>query len=111
MNKKLTLTALCLGICLAFALSSSASDVVQGKCLEFNRDQKIIKLEEFDTNFSKESPYGQSTGIVSEFDCSKAKIGITPEPGDILRIAFKSQGDIKSALKVMNVSKQDLRKK
>lgn len=107
----LKISALCLAICLVLALNSSASEVVQGKCLEYNTEVKIIKLEEFDTNFSKEAPYGQSTSIVSEFDFSKAKIGITPEPGDILRIAFKINGDAKKAIKIMNVSKQDLRKK
>ena len=111
MKIKLRIPVLCLALCLVFALNSSASEVVQGKCLEYNTELKIIKLEEFDTNFGKEAPYGQSTGIVSEFDCSTAKIGIKPEPGDILRIAFKINGDAKVAIKVMNVSKQDLRKK
>ena len=36
---------------------------------------------------------------------------IPPEPGDILRIAFVVEGEKKKAAKVMNVSKQDLRKK
>lgn len=111
MKIKLKIPALCLAICLVFALNSSASEVVQGKCLEYNTESKIIKLEEFDTNFGKQAPYGQSTGIISEFDFSKAKIGITPEPGDILRIAFTAKGNAKLAIKVMNVSKQDLRKK
>lgn len=111
MKVKLKIPVLCLALCLALALNSSASEVVQGKCLEYNAESKIIKLEEFDTNFDKEAPYGQSTGIVSEFDFSTAKIGITPEPGDILRIAFKINGEAKVAIKVMNVSKQDLRKK
>lgn len=109
--KILRIPALCLALCLVFALNSSASEVVQGKCLEYNTESKVIKLEEFDTNFGKEAPYGLTTGIVSEFDCSNAKIGITPVPGDILRIAYKIKGDTKTAIKVMNVSKQDLRKK
>lgn len=111
MKIKLRIPALCLAICLVLALNSSASEVVQGKCLEYNTESKKIKLQELDTNFSKEAPYGQSTAIVSEFDCSKAKIGIRPEPGDVLRIAFTIKGDTKVAIKVMNVSKQDLRKK
>lgn len=111
MKIKLKIPALCLALLLILALNSSASEVVQGKCLEYNAESKIIKLEEFDTNFGKEAPYGQSTGIISEFDFSEAKIGIKPEPGDILRIAFTSKGNAKLAIKVMNVSKQDLRKK
>ena len=111
MKRKLKIPALCLAICLVWALNSIASEVVQGKCLEYNTELKIIKIEEFDTNFSKDAPYGQPTGIISGFDLSTAKIGIVPEPGDILRIAFKIKGDTKVAIKVMNVSKQDLRKK
>ncbi len=111
MKIKFKIPVLCFALCLVFTLNSGASEVVQGKCLEYNVESKMIKLEEFDTNFGKEAPYGQTTGIVSEFDCSKAKIGITPAPGDILRIAYKIKGDTKMAIKVMNVSKQDLRKK
>ena len=88
-----------------------ASEVVQGKCLENNTEKQTLSLEEYDTNFSENSPYGNSLGIISEFDLRNAKIGIFPEPGDILRIAYKIVDDKKTALKVMNVSKQDLRKK
>lgn len=111
MKKTLYLSALCLAVCLLFAVNSSASEVIQGKCLVYDTDAKTIKIEEFDTNFSKEAPYGQPTGIISDVDCSTAKIGIFPEPGDILRIAYKVDGERKEAVKVMNVSKQDLRKK
>ena len=111
MKRKLYLSALCLAVCLFFAVNSGASEVIQGKCLEYDTAAKTIKLEEFDTNFSKDAPYGQSTGIISVVDCSKAKIGIFPEPGDILRVAYKVNGEVKEAIKVMNVSKQDLRKK
>ena len=88
-----------------------AFGVVQGKCLENNKDQKTIKIEAYDTNFGPENPYGKSTGILTVYDVSEAKVGITPEPGDILRIAFTVEGEKKKAAKVMNVSKQDLRKK
>jgi hypothetical protein len=70
----------------------------------------MLVLEEYDTNFSTENPYGTPTGIMSEFDVAKAKIGIKPEPGDILRIVYTDQSGQMKALKVMNVSKQNLRK-
>jgi len=111
MKKKVYLSALCLAVCLFFAANISASEVIQGKCLVYDTGAKTIKLEEFDTNFSTDAPYGQPTGIISDVDCSQAKIGIFPEPGDILRIAYRIKGEVKEALKVMNVSKQDLRKK
>lgn len=102
--------ALALGVCF-LAGQAHAFGVVEGKCLEYNKAQKIIKIVEYDTNFSKEAPYGHDTGIESVYDVSQAKIGIPPEPGDILRIAFTVEGEKKTAAKVMNVSKQDLRKK
>ena len=88
-----------------------ASEVVQGKCLENNTEKQTLSLEEYDTNFSKDAPYGNSSGIISTFDLRNSKVGIFPEPGDILRIAYNIVEDKKVALKVMNVSKQDLRKK
>lgn len=88
-----------------------AAEVAQGKCLAYSVDKKNIQIEEFDTNFAPDAPYGNPTGIVSEYDVSKAKVGILPEPGDVLRIAFDIKADQKVALKVMNVSKQDIRRK
>jgi len=37
-------------------------------------------------------------------------VGLSPAPGDVIRVAYKVQGSSFLALKVMNVSKQDLRK-
>jgi len=96
---------------LLFAASAVASEVAQGKCLEYNKEAKTVKVQEYDINFSKEFKYGNPTSIESEFDVSTAKIGKAPEPGDILRISYKIEGNSKIALKIMNVSKQDLMKK
>ncbi len=89
-----------------------AAEVAQGKCLEYDQGKKELTIQEYNTEFSKEMPYGKPTLGVSRFDVSNAKIGIIPQPGDILRVAYeKASGKLKKALKVMNVSKQDLRKK
>ncbi|NJB68058.1 hypothetical protein GGQ74_001731 [Desulfobaculum xiamenense] len=91
--------------------SAFAAEVVQGKCLGYDTAAATIEVEEYDINFSKDHPYGHSTGIRSLFNVKEAKIGITPETGDVLRIAYDVKGSQKMALKVMNVSKQDLSKK
>lgn len=91
--------------------SVSAAEVAQGKCLEYDPTKKEVTIQEYNTEFSKEMPYGKPTVAVSKFDVSGAKIGMEPKPGDILRIAYKADGKAKKALKVMNVSRQDLRKK
>ena len=93
------------------ASAAAAGEVSQGKCLEFDQATHVIKIEEFDTNITPDAPYGKSTGNQLAFNVAKAKIGIPPQPGDVLRIAYKVEGDAKMASKVMNVSKQDLRKK
>ena len=88
-----------------------AAEVIQGACVSYDAGNHTLVVEEYDLNFTPENKYGQATGIESTFDTATAKVGIEPEPGDILRIAFVLDGDAKTALKVMNVSKQDLRKK
>ncbi|TVM14587.1 hypothetical protein DPQ33_17115 [Oceanidesulfovibrio indonesiensis] len=85
-----------------------AAEVAQGECVSYDAENKIIVIEEYDTNFDLENRYGHPTGIITEFDATSAKIGILPEEGDILRIAFVVEGSKKMALKVMNVTKQDL---
>lgn len=101
-----------LGLVLCLAGSpAAAAEVSQGKCLQFDENSRTITIEAYDIQFSKEFPYGHPTGATESFDVSNAAIGIRPEAGDILRLAWVSKGDQRSALKVMNVSKQDLRKK
>ena len=88
-----------------------AGEVSQGRLIGFGTAPTTITIEEYDINFNAQNPYGTPTGIVTQYDVSSAKIGIAPEPGDILRIAYVENGDSRRAFKVMNVSKQDLRKK
>jgi len=92
-------------------VSVFAAEVSQGKCLEYDQGKNELTIQEYNTEFSKEAPYGKPTIAVSKFDVSDAKIGEPPKPGDILRIAYKANGKAKKALKVMNVSMQNLRKK
>jgi hypothetical protein len=104
----------CLVALIVVAFSASAvlgAEVSQGKCVNFDKDKKLIAIEEYDLNFSKEFPYGKPTGVESVYDVSTAQIGIPPQPGDVLRIAYDVKGTDRIAIKVMNVSKQDLRKK
>jgi hypothetical protein len=96
---------------LALPVGALAGEVSQGKTIAYDETAKTIKIEEYDTNFTPEAKYGQPTGIISEYDLAKAKVGIIPENGDVVRIAYDINGQRKVAIKVMNVSKQDLRKK
>ncbi len=49
-------------------------------------------------------------GETAVFNVAEAKVGLSPDPGDVIRVAYKVQGNSFLALKVMNVTKQDLRK-
>lgn len=105
------IVACCLIALAALAGPAAAADVSQGKCIQYDKQMGVITIEEFDAQFSAEAPYGRPTGVQAAYDVSGAVIGIAPEPGDILRLAYHVEGDRKVALRVMNVSKQDLRKK
>lgn len=111
MRKKYPMYVMPLVVLLVFASMATAAEVIQGMCVVVDKDKNIIAVEEYDLNFDAEYPYGRSTGNVAQINVAEAKIGIDPEPGDILRVAYKVMGSDKIALKVMNVSKQDLRKK
>lgn len=92
--------------------ASQAADVAQGKVLSVDKATNTLTIEEFDTHKSPEHPYGRSTGVTSEYKIVKETlIGIPPQPGDVIRIAFKMQNTERVAVRIMNVSKQDLRKK
>ncbi|MBI5895175.1 MAG: hypothetical protein HZB24_03885 [Desulfobacterales bacterium] len=91
--------------------TAAAAEVSQGKCLQFDKERKLVTIEEYDINFSPEHPYGQPTGTQSEYDLATALIGIPPAVGDIIRLAYDVKDGAKVAIRLMNVSKQDLRKK
>jgi len=97
-------------ILFCFSLAYGA-EVVQGKVLKIERDGALVTIEEYDLNFSKEQPYGRPTGVSSVYDLSKATVGMPAQVGDVLRIAYEVKGKERMAVKVMNVSKQDLMKK
>ena len=111
MKRNMLLFALVLVAAVGLASTAPAAEVSQGKVIQVTKDPARVTIEEYDINFSKAAPYGQPTGITTVFDLSTAKIGIPPEAGDVLRIAYVVEGSTNKALKVMNVSKQDLRKK
>ena len=111
LKAKFLLMALSFPLTLLFLDTAPAADVAQGKCIDFDTVGKRVTLEEYSPEISKEHPNGKLTGRVLIFDFADAKIGIPPERGDILRIAYTVEGGVKRAIKIMNISKQDLRKK
>ncbi len=109
--KRALYTALCLSLVVLLAAVASAGEVAQGKCVSFDQKGMVIVIEEYDIQFSKEHPYGRPTGVQSSYKAADAQIGVLPQSGDILRISYVVRGKENVALKVMNVSKQDLMKK
>jgi hypothetical protein len=107
------LPALVLTIALALFISNpaDAASVVQGELVsDYTTGIATIKVNEYDINITNDKPNGNPTGTITEFEISDAMIGAKPEKGNILRIAFIEEGGKKKALKIMNVTKQDLRK-
>ncbi len=108
----LTCCLVAVGVALCLLGSpATAAEVSQGKCIQYDEAAHKITIEAYDLQFSKAFPYGRPTGVIEDFDVASAAIGIQPQPGDILRLAWKDRSSVRTALKVMNVSKQDLRKK
>lgn len=111
MRRPIGLAILVIMWLMGLAAAGMCAEVSQGKCLKFEETSKLITLEEYDTDFSPEHPYGRPTGTTSVYDASGALIGASPKPGDVLRIAYEVKGTQRVALKVMNVTRQDLMKK
>ncbi len=88
-----------------------SAEVAQGKTLKFDKDKMVILIEEYDLDITPQNKYGKSTGKELSFILKDALIGRTPEPGDIVRIAYTPSGQGNMAIRLMNVSKQDIMKK
>ena len=79
------------------------SQVFQGVCISLDNDGKALVLE------NTEPTSNRIEGGRAVFDLTEARVGLTPEPGDIIRVAYQEEDGVYRAVKVMNVSKQDLR--
>lgn len=100
-----------MALAVCFAVPAMAANVSEGKCITNDEASKTITIEEYGVKTSRAHKYGEPTGKQLTFDSREALIGITPEPGDILRIAWTEKNGKKVAIRIMNVSKQDLMKK
>lgn len=81
------------------------SKVYQGQVVSLGEQGKTIVLA------NSQPKLNPVKGDTATFDLSQARVGLPPEVGNTMRIAYLKKGDRLMAIKVMNVSKQDLRKK
>jgi hypothetical protein len=84
--------------------NESKSYVYQGECLRFSAADKILELK------NTQPQLNPIPGDGAVFNLAEAKVGLSPAPGDVIRVAYKVQGNSFLVLKLMNVSKQDLSK-
>lgn len=108
MRKMRVITVLGAALILAaFAATALAGEVFQGVAVSYDAAAKKLVLKNTEPDRNKVPK--DMTEVA--FDVSQAKIGLPPAAGDKVRVAYDKQGDKLVALKVMNVTKQDLRKK
>jgi hypothetical protein len=98
-------------LALCVAVPAMAASVAQGKCVSYDADKQVLVIDEFDIKFTPEHKYGQPTGKQLTFSTKDALVGITPQPGDICRIAYEAKDKENKAIRVMNVTKQDVMKR
>ena len=112
LKNKLLFTVLTIVITVVLIIPvAMAAEVVQGKCVAIDVEKKIYTIEIYDTTKDKDNPYGRSTNKNIVMNYSKAQVGKDPEVGNILRVAYKVEGTDNMAIRVMNVTKQDIMKK
>ena len=96
---------------LFMAVPVMAADVAHGKTIKFDKDKLVIVIEEYDLSITPQAKYGKPTGKELTVNLKDALIGKTPEPGDIVKIAFKKSGNENMGIRLMNATKQDIMKK
>jgi len=111
-KNKLLATVLTVALAIALIVPAAmAAEVVQGTCVAIDKENKTYTIELYDTTKDKDNPHGKSTGETFVVNYSKSLIGKDPEIGNILRIAYNVEGTENMALRIMNVTKQDIMKK
>jgi hypothetical protein len=103
--KKLFVPVLVVMVMSALSCSDgSKGRVYQGVCLKYSATDQTLELK------NTQPQLNPIPGETAVFNLANAKVGLNPGPGDVIRVAYKVQGNSFLALKVMNVSKQDLSK-
>ncbi|MCB2185245.1 MAG: hypothetical protein KQJ78_02425 [Deltaproteobacteria bacterium] len=105
MIKKLTICLAALALLAVGVGAASAAQVFEGVCQSYDAAGQVLVLNNTQAELNKVSD-PQVT-----FDTSTGKVGLIPEAGDTIRVAYNLVGNKYMAVKVMNVTKQDLRKK
>ena len=107
MKKIVLLSIMLLALCFATGCLDKADEslVYQGACLEVGDGGKTLVLA------NSQPERNPIKGDKATFDISKAKVGLAPEVGNVIRVAYFPDKGKNLAIKVMNVTKQDLRKK
>ena len=94
----LSAVLLCGGIVGAIACAPVAP-VVQGQVVSADAGSKTITVQD-------ETKPG---GPPLTYDVSKAEMGVPPVPGDLVRMAYRVNGDKNTALRVMNLTHEKSR--
>lgn len=97
------LAALLLSLAGCDLFDAAKSQVYQGQCISVDASQLILA--------NNQPKLNHISGEKAVFNLAGAKVGLTPAPGDTMRVAYVDADGGYRALKVMNVTKQDLRKK
>lgn len=106
-NRMLTiLMAACLLVAFSAGAALAGGQVFQGSAVSYDDAKKILVLKNDEANLNKVDKNLKEV----TFDLSKAKVGAPASPGDKMRVSYDMAGDKFVASKVMNVTKQDLRK-
>ncbi len=102
-----TLRSCCLLLLLAAGGcgNDTRGQVYQGVCVRMDAAAKALELS------NSQPELNPIPGEAAVFDLSRASVGLPPEPGDEIRVAFVMDGSTLVAHKVMNVTKQSLREK
>lgn len=112
MKKSIFYAAMCAILALCMAAPCMAASVAQGKCVSFDEAKQVLTIDEYDLTITKATPYGKPTGKQLTFKVTKdTLIGRAPEPGNIVRLAYEDKGSEKTAIRIQNVTKQNLMKK
>lgn len=88
--------SLVLGLCAA-ALTACADAplVLQGTVVTLDEGRRVIAVRD------ERPPHA-----VVQLAVDQAEVGARPQPGDLVRVAYRAQGDVKVARRLMNLSRQ-----
>ena len=82
---------------------AAAADILQGRCLSLDAEKQQMRVDVYNTQYTRSHPHGISTGRILQLSTKGAKMDSSVRGGSVVRVAYEIDGTRLRAIKIMRL--------